>query len=192
MSHAIVFDPSFHQVLLEIDREAAAETRAGRCRECGGPLDAGHYARKPRGGPPGLGAEHERRFSFCCRVEGCRKRHVPPSVRFLGRKVWLGAVVVLASALQHGLSPRRVSDLRDLLGVSERTLRRWRRWWLERFARCPYWTAMRGHFDTPVDAGRLPLALLDRFAGDERERLTCCLRFLQPVSLGSARHGLAS
>jgi hypothetical protein len=192
LSHAVVFDPSFHQFLLDIDCELAAETRAGRCRECRGPLDAGHYARKPRGGPPGLGPEHDRRLSFCCRIDGCRKRHVPPSVRFLGRKVWLGAVVVLAAAMQHGLVPRRVSELRDLFGASERTLRRWRRWWLERFARCPFWKGARGHLATPVDDRALPLSLLERFAGDERERLVSCLRFLQPVSVGSARHGLAS
>jgi hypothetical protein len=192
LSHAIVFDPSFHQFLLELDREAAAETRAGRCRECKGPLDVGHYPRKPRGGPPGLGAEHDLRFSFCCRVDGCRTRHAPPTVRFLGRKVWLAAVVVLATAMQHGLSPRRVRELRDLFGVSERTLRRWRGWWVERFARCSSWTASRGHFATPVDDSVLPLSLLERFEGSERDRLVACLRFLRPVSLGSARHGLAS
>lgn len=192
MSHAIVSDPIFHRFLLEIDRQAAAETRAGRCQRCGGPLDAGHYPRKPRGGPAGLGDVHDRRFSFSCRVDGCRKRHAPPSVRFLGRKVWFSAVVVLAAAMQHGLSRRRVSELQVSFGVSARTLRRWRRWWLERFARCPFWTAMRGHFATPVDDGALPLSLLDRFTGDDRARLVSCLRFLRPVSLGSARHGLAS
>ncbi len=192
MSHALVADPRFHEFLLDLDRASAAETRAGRCRKCDGALDAGHYPRKPRGGPPWLGGQHDRRFSFCCRVEGCRTRHAPPSVRFLGRRVWRAAVVVLATALQQGLSPRRVSELRESFGVSERTLRRWRRWWLERFARCPFWKASRGHFATPVDDQGLPGSLLERFAGDERGRLLAVLRFLRPISLGSTRHGLAS
>jgi hypothetical protein len=46
--------------------------------------------------PPFLMTNH--RFSFCCDRDGCRNRATPPSVRFLGRKVYLGAVVMLISA----------------------------------------------------------------------------------------------
>ena len=191
MSHAALASPSFHQLLLEIDRELAAEMRAGRCQVCGGRLDSGTYPRKPRGGPPDLAEEHDRRFSFCCAVEGCRKRHTPPSVRFLGRRVWFGPIVVLAAALQHGPSPSRVSQLREWLDVSERTLRRWRSWWLERFACCPFWRVSSGLFATPVDGSRLPASLLERFVGEEAERLVSMLRFLLPISVGSARHELA-
>jgi hypothetical protein len=34
-----------------------------------------------------LGPEHNRRYSFCCAVDGCRSRATPPSLRFLGPKV---------------------------------------------------------------------------------------------------------
>ncbi|NLS97786.1 MAG: hypothetical protein GXX96_37065 [Planctomycetaceae bacterium] len=37
--------------------------------------------------------------------DGCRKRTTPLSVRFLGRKVYLGAVVVLVAAMRQGPSP---------------------------------------------------------------------------------------
>ena len=191
MSHAVLASPSFHRLLLEIDRDLAAETRAGRCRACGGRLDSARYRRKPRGGPPGLPDEHDRRFSFCCAVEGCRTRHTSPSVRFLGRRVWFGPVVVLAAALQHGPSPRRLTQLREWLEVSERTLRRWRTWWLERFARCSFWRGRSGLFATPVDHLRLPASLLERFGGAAADRLVSMLRFLSPVSVGSARHELA-
>jgi hypothetical protein len=191
LSHALLASPTFHQVLLDIDRELAAEMRTAGCQACGGRLDSRTYPRKPRGGPPGLSEEHDRRLSFCCAVEGCRKSHTPPSVRFLGRRVWLGAVVVLAAALQHGPSPRRVSRLREWLEVSERTLRRWRSWWLERFASCPFWRGCSGLFATPVDTSRLPASLLERFAGEAVERLVSTLSFLQPISVGSARHELA-
>lgn len=190
MSHAVLASPTFHELLLEIDREFAAEMRAGSCQACGGRLDSGTYLRKPRGGPPGLPEEYDRRLSFCCASEGCRKRHTPPSVRFLGRHVYLGAVVVLAAALQQGPTPRRVRVLAELFGVSERTLRRWRSWWLERFASCPFWRESSGHFAAPVDATQLPASLLECFIGDEAERVVSMLRFLLPISVGSARHGL--
>ena len=55
----------------------------------------------------GLGPEHRERFSFCCAADGCRKRETPASLRFLGRKVFLGAMVVLISAMQSGLTTAR-------------------------------------------------------------------------------------
>jgi hypothetical protein len=179
--HAIdcLGDPTFHGFLLEVDRDLAARTRAARCRACGGPLDAGHYLRKPRGGPEGLGDEHARRFDFCCRVEGCRKRHLPPSMRFLGRRVYLGAAVLLVSAMQHGASPAR---LRELLGVSGRTLGRWRQWWQATFPATSFWAVARGLFATPVTEHLLPLSLLERFSGDLRARAVAALRFLLPIT----------
>ena len=192
MWHGVVAEREFHEALLELDGESAKQVREEGCRACGGALDAAHYARKPRGGPPGLGPEHDIRLSFCCRNEGCRKRHRPESVRFLGRKVYLAALVVVAAALQHGLAARRVRSLREMFGVSERTLRRWREWWLDRFARSTCWTASRGCFATPVDEARLPASLLERFDGDERASLLACLRFLRPASIGFFHAGQAS
>src|SRR4249920_3425051 len=86
---ALLADARFHEQLLVFDRDLAASARAARCRLCGGALHSGSYARKPRGGPAGLGQEYAERFSFCCAVDGCRKRTTPPSLRFLGRKVYL-------------------------------------------------------------------------------------------------------
>jgi hypothetical protein len=188
LSHDILSDPTFHAFLLDVDRDLAARTRAARCQACGGPLDAGHFQRKPRGGPEGLGDEHARRFDFCCRVEGCRKRHLPPSMRFLGRRVYLGAVVLLVSAMRHGSSPRR---LRELLGISGRTLGRWRRWWQVSFPATGFWAAARGLFAVPVAEVGLPLSMLERFAGSERERLAATLRFLLPIT-GNAGGAVAT
>lgn len=95
------------------------------------------FPRKPRG-PAALPAGYDRRHSFCCAVDGCRKRVTPLSVRFLGRRVFTGAVVVLVSALRHGLTPPRVRRLREALGVSRRTLERWCVWWCETFAASPW------------------------------------------------------
>jgi hypothetical protein len=71
-------------------------------------LHRSDYDRKPRGGP-----QWEVRFSFCCAQEGSRRRHIPPSVRFMGRRVYAGLVVVLVSAMIHGLKPERVQCLRE-------------------------------------------------------------------------------
>ena len=51
------------------------------------------------GGSPQPAEAFGRRFSLCCGREGCRHRATPPSVRFLGRRVYVGAVVIVASAI---------------------------------------------------------------------------------------------
>ena len=68
----------------KIDKELAEAVQAGACLYCGAKLHCGDYPRKPRGGP-----EWDERYSFDC--SRCRKRRTPPSVRFLGRKVYVGA-----------------------------------------------------------------------------------------------------
>ena len=113
--HKLLRDARFHQVLLEADREIATETRAKGCAACGGRLHAATYERKPRSGVQ-LPAEYDKRFSFCCAEEGCRKRVTPASLRFLGRRVYLGLIVVLVPVLRHGASPTRVRRLRELAG----------------------------------------------------------------------------
>ena len=97
-------------------------------------------------------------------------------MRYLGR-VSLGAVVVLVTAMRHGISAPRAWRLHALLGVSLRTLERWRTWWREAFVRGPFWESARGRFAPPVDVGRLPASLAERFAvDDEAARLVARVR----------------
>ena len=191
MCHEILRDARLYGLLLKYDEDLAAEARAEGC-ECGGVLHVSDFPRKPRGGPPELGAEHERRLSFCCDRDGCRGRVTPPSVRFLGRRVYLGAVVVLVSAMMNGPTPRRVAKLVLLIGASRRTLERWRAWWRTAFAGSVFWKAAAGRFAAPVARRFLPQSLLDRFGGDEGERLVAALRFLSPITSKSARNAMAS
>jgi hypothetical protein len=139
----------------------------------------------PRGGPAGLGEEAERRCCFCCAEEGCRKRRTPPSLRFLGRKVYLGAAVVVVSAMRHGATAARVRKLRDVLGVSRRTVERWRAWWHETFAESPFWRIAAAAFMPPVEVRRLPASLLERFSGGDEARLVALLRLLGPITSGA-------
>ena len=187
MSHGFVQDASFWRFLSVLDEDLAAEVRRGGCRACGAVLHSARYRRKPRGVSRAvLGEAYERRLSFCCAREGCRRRATPPSVRFLGRRVYLGAVVVLVTALTQGLSGARCARLRAVFGVSERTLRRWRRWWRERFPTTPLWRAQRGRFVSPPDPSQFPESLIERFPGaDGAERLVGLLQFLAPLSTAS-------
>jgi hypothetical protein len=104
-------------------------------------------------------------------------------VRFLGRKVYLGFVIVLKAAMDHGLSARRVKQLGlGLPDVDRRTLERWRQWWLENFAASPFWKAARARFVPPVPQEHLPLGLCERFGIDAPDGLVRLLRFLAPIT----------
>jgi hypothetical protein len=96
---AVLADAKFHEQLLVFDRDLSVTARAAGCHLCGGALHSAQFARKPRGCPAGLSQAYGPRFSFCCAADGCRKRMTPPSLRFLGRKVYLATVVTLISAL---------------------------------------------------------------------------------------------
>ncbi len=192
LAQVLLYDPRLYPLLLQFDRDLADEVHAARCPRCGGRLDCADYPRKPRGGPKDLGEEYNERLSFCCALEGCRRRTTPESVRFLGRKVYLGAMVVLVSAMLQGPTPPRAAQLRELFGVSARTLVRWRAWWQTAFAESPFWKMARGRLRTPADVALLPLSLLEQFAPKEgHERLVLALRFLSPMTTASAPGGQA-
>ena len=130
-------DVQFHHYLLACDRDLATRAQQGGCQFCPGQLHQAHFYRKPRGGPEGLDEDCTRRFSFCCYL--CRKRLTPPSLRFLGRGVYFGAVMLLISAMMGDASPRRRHRLRAFCGADARTLGRWRQWWAETFTQTAVW-----------------------------------------------------
>jgi hypothetical protein len=105
------------------------------------------------------------------------------SVRFLGRKVYLGAVVALASALARGPSKASVTKLSALLGITRRTLSRWCRWWSTTFATSRFWESLRGRFVPEVEVAAMPVAVLARITatGDE-PAVVVLLRLLSPIT----------
>jgi len=103
-------------------------------------------------------------------------------VRFLGRKVYAGFVVLLVSALRHGATPRRMRQLRAVLGVDRRTLVRWRCWWREAIPATPWWKLAAARLVRPVDAACLPRGLLASFMERGTDRLIAVLKFLAPLS----------
>ena len=186
MYPTLVRDARFYEFQLEADRSLLAEARTKVCVVCGDKLHSGNFRRKPRGGPAGMSEDADLRYSLCCAADGCRTRHTPPSLRFLGRRVYLSAAVVIVTTLRHGASPARMRKLRELFGVSRRTVERWRIWWRTAFAKGPFWKVAAASFLPPVDQARLPASLLERFLGNEEERLILLLRFLGPITGGAS------
>ena len=166
MLHDLRLGEEFFAMLAGFDAEIAGQVAAAGCRHCGGPLYQANYERKPRGARVAdSGEAFTLRHSLCCGRDGCRKRALPPSLRFLGRRVYLEAVVLLAS-----LVAQLVSALRDacaLTGVPGRTLRRWGFWWRNTFPQSSTWLELRARFQPPPpDETALPASLLVRIGAD--------------------------
>jgi hypothetical protein len=187
MYHGLPPAATFWAFLLTIDQDLAETTRRRGC-PCGGRLHRADYPRKPRGGPETLPDRFPTRFSFCCDHDGCRKRATPPSVRFLGRRVYLGAIVVLISAMRHGPTPRRVGELSRLFDVDRRTIARWQEFWRQQFSQTQFWKIASGRLLPTFDVAILPLSLVTAFV---RHRDDCdgwcrLLRFLAPITTAVA------
>ena len=195
MSHESMFDEEWFASLEEFDREIAAAVAAEGCRHCGGPLYQGNYERKPRGAHIAVAGEaFTLRHSLCCGRAGCRRRALPPSLRFLGRRVYLEAVVLLATLQAMALKTLR--QAREVTGVPARTLRRWQGWWTDVFPSSAVWTQLRARFVPPPPAeSELPRSLLERaeaLLGVEAAATNVLLlaaRWLSPVTTQSVPDG---
>lgn len=141
------------------ERMAAAVAREG-CPYCHGPLHVANYQRKPRGGAmAGAGEAFSLRHSLCCGRRGCRRRVLPPSLRFLGRRVYLEMAVLLASAYAQIAMGLRAAARQT--AVSARTLARWGCWWREEVARLGWWAELRARLLAPgPEESLLPQSLL--------------------------------
>jgi hypothetical protein len=113
----------------------------------------------------------------------------PPSVRFLGRKVYLGAGVILVSAMRQGPTPRPVRELSTLFGVDRATFARWQAFWRDYVPKTPFWKLARARLVPVVDVLVLPLSLLKAFhrTKDPCQDWGCLLRFLSPLTVPSCR-----
>lgn len=180
----------FFRQLQEIDLDECRRVQALGCPDCGGPLDRNDHSRKPRGLPFQHFDPDPRRLNLCCRH--CRAHNMPESVVYLGRRVYFGVVVALASILVSGLTPRRLARVQADLGVSAQTVRRWRRWWHTGFIESRVWAERRGLFLPAVDVLDLPNDLVGRFVRQPgMSRLLAFLRFLSPLTI-TLREGRGS
>ena len=178
-------DGKFFELLLAFDLDLAEKARRKRCLICKANLHQAHYKRKPRGGPADLDEDHSCRFSFCCYL--CRKRLTPPSLRFLGRRIYFGMIMVLVSAMLGGASPRRLERLRELCGADKKTLERWRTWWAETFNQSKFWKIHSASFAL-ARASNISLPRLffrTMKASSFSETLWQVLQFLLPLTSGA-------
>ena len=179
MCHISLFDPTFLESLFCLDEQIAQSTKEGGCVFCGSPLHFANYTRKPRGTMSARSDWLCIKFSLCCSKEGCRKRHTPPSVRFLGRRVYLGMMIVLATALQQGLPAHREKYLRQF-NIPRQTLHRWMKWWKNQFSLTPVWRHLHAFFPT---AKKIPLEpLLEMNGADLTTKMTQWLLQLLPLT----------
>jgi hypothetical protein len=187
LAQELHFCGSFWSLLLSIDRDLAECARRQGCL-FGGRLRCANYPRAPLGGPEHLPDEHRQRFSFCCERDCCRKRLTPPSVRSLGWKVYLGAVVVLINAMRRGPTPPRARELSRLFGVDRATIARWQTFWRDRFPLTPFWRISRARLVPVVEIVRLPYSLVDGFLSRHPPCVgwALLLRFLSPITIRGA------
>ncbi|MCF8025575.1 MAG: hypothetical protein K9K82_08820 [Desulfobacteraceae bacterium] len=147
---------------------------------CGGPLHCAHYPRKPRGGPPDLSEAFELRFSLCCSRAGCRRRVLPPSVRFWGRRVYWAPVILLVTAVRQGQNPDiTLERLKGMCGVWRSTVKRWQQYFRELFPQSLNYRRLAGRLMPPVSANHLPGVLIARFYqifSDPEKALVKCLQ----------------
>jgi hypothetical protein len=185
MFDQFTFGREFFATLEALDLGIARRVAASRCPVCGGPLHAGNFPRKSRGAllaPEGEGVVV--RFSFCCGREGCRKRATPPSLRFLGRRVYLGIVVIVASLVAQALGAASATAT----GVPRRTTRRWLAWWRGPFLATEVLVAIRARL-VGVDVSGVPSSIVERLPGTALEQMGTMLHLLAPLTTGSVLDG---
>jgi hypothetical protein len=184
MYHDLPRAARFWSFLLAVDQDLAETTRKNAC-SCGGHLHCANYLRKPRGTLVQLPDPERKRLSFCCDRDGCRKRVTPPSVRFLGPKVYLGAIIIVISAMRQGPSPRRVRELSTRFRADRRTIARWQVFWREHFPQTHFWKIARARIVPLVEIVTLPYSLVDAFLLHHHRcrGWTLLLRFLAPITI---------
>ena len=174
--HSILSNARVWDFLKQVDAAEAERCRAAGCPRCGGALHSATYPRKPHGLAADL-RDDVRRFSLCCSV--CRRRVKPPSVRFFGRRFYVGALFLLVSALALA-GGVRLQTIARRWGIPVSTLKRWRRWWLEAFPVTRQWQAKRGELALPPEVPPLRRLLRIVRGGSLRSRLVRSLVWLMP------------
>ncbi|MEI7488558.1 MAG: hypothetical protein WCJ72_14340 [Chryseobacterium sp.] len=156
MYHKYLTDKSFFEFLYQTDQDLARQTKEKGCHLCGSKVHVANYMRKPRG-IDDLPDDFSLCFSFCCSRDGCRKRALPQSIRFLGRFVYWSVHVVLISAMLNG----RTAELEKItseFNIDIKTLKRWRKWWKDIFPTTKLWKKIKGGLCEDVDL--FPLGFL--------------------------------
>lgn len=179
---ALLSNSSFLSLLAEVDKLEGERMKGARCSECQeGVLHCAYYPRMPRGLKFPLFLSNTRRISFCC--SKCRKRTTPPSLQFCGRKVYSSLIVILSLLLRSTRDPRHtLLSIRGVLGVSEKTIQRWREL-VVTFLATAEWAALRLTLSPIFSTEHFPSSLMAEFKvknSDETEAVRRMMHFLSP------------
>jgi hypothetical protein len=148
--------------LYEIDKKMAEQYRQLPCPYCGGPLYFSNYMRKPRGEPEDVPEKYFIQFSLCCGTEGCRKRLMPPSCRFLGRKVyWFAVILCILTDFQNTNEKATMSDWSMRTGICRNTIKRWLAFFHDTFPAGRTWRRLRGQISACVRNSSLPSSFIN-------------------------------
>ena len=173
-----------YKLLFFIDCDFSDSVKSQGCPVCNGVLHQADYPRKPRGPFKNIPDEYQKRHSLCCSSESCRKRSLPPSCRFMGRKVYFWPVILIVMALrQNRENSYSAGKLMRLFNISRNTLKRWFTFFKECFPLLPKWQRIRGLIPANISndeiPGRLLHAYLEHFNGDGLHALIQCLIVLE-------------
>jgi len=169
-----------YHLLFLIDCHFSETAKKEGCLFCKGVLHQADYRRKPRGPFKNLPEEYQKRHSLCCSCENCRKRSLPASCRFMGRKVYFWPVILIVMALrQNREESYSTGQLMRLFNISRSTLKRWYQFFKECFPQQPQWQRIRGLIPTNISNHEIPGSLLhfyqDHFNDDRLSALIQCL-----------------
>jgi hypothetical protein len=165
-----------------IDIDLAKEQQLAGCPYCGGPLHHSSYQRKPRGGPDSIPDEYLVRLSLCCGREDCRRRTLPPSSLFMGRRMcWRCVILVILTLRQNRPNGTSTGRLTRLFRVSRNTIKRWIAYYRDIFPSSDQWQRLRGRISSSVRDNELPGGLVRYFldhSESPEKALAGCPRFL--------------
>lgn len=169
-----------YHLLFLIDCDLCKALKDQGCPFCHSPLHQSDYPRKPRGPFKKLPEEYQKRHSLCCSREDCRKRSLPPSCRFLGRKVYFWPVILMVMALRQNRENSYSSGrLMRLFAISRNTLKRWFLFFKKLFPLLPQWQRIRGFLPSHISNHDIPGNLLHffryRYGKNELNALIHCL-----------------
>jgi hypothetical protein len=169
----------FQKRLWQVDVELAEQLRFRGCpwRHCGGRLHWANFRRKVRGVAVS-GPHFDMRLGLCC--GRCRRRVLPPTVRFFGRSsyAFIAVLVATVTALLGAVAAGAIQ-----VGAAWRTVNRWLRFMQCGLARHPQWQASRGRLPAEISLPRMPLAVLEVFGPSESEQTWfAALHWLSPIT----------
>lgn len=178
--HRLLANVEFHKCLFHTDVELAAQVRRRGCRRsgCGGRLHRADFPRKVRGLRGDESALFVSRIGLCC--GWCRRRVLPPTVRFFGRSsyAFIATLVAVATTFASGIAPGA-----RLVGAAWSTVARWIRFLQCKLACRGEWQAVRGRLPAVLSLERLPLSLVEVFGSIESDNAwLLALRWLSPIT----------